>query len=255
MKLSNLAVLIAALGATLAQAQAPATTATAQAAPAQAAAPPEAAQAPAAPVALDKTKLSYALGFKLGTDMRGVQEVGVQMDINTVIKGLQDSYANKQPTYSREELLAQLSAFNDKLSNEAEKEFKKLSEENKRKSDQFLAQNKTKKGIISLPTGVQYRVIEEGNGARPTPTSEVTVHYRGSLANGLEFDSSFARGVPAVFKIDQVLEGWREVLPLMRIGDHWQVFLPPEKAYGERGPRAIGPNQALQFDIKLLEIK
>jgi FKBP-type peptidyl-prolyl cis-trans isomerase FklB len=255
MKLTYLAAALAAV-TTLAQAQTPAAAQPAQTRPAAqtgAAAPAQAA-APALPP-IDKTKLSYALGFKLGSDMRGVQQVGVQMDVNTVIRGLQDAYGDKQPAYNKDELIAQLGAFNEKLNSEAEKEFKKVADDNKRKSDQFMAQNKGKKGIVALPSGVQYRVIEEGNGARPTATSEVTVHYRGSLVSGLEFDSSFARGVPAKFKIDQVLEGWRDVLPLMRVGDHWQVFLPPEKAYGDRAPRAIGPNQALQFDIKLIEVK
>ncbi|MCB1636338.1 MAG: FKBP-type peptidyl-prolyl cis-trans isomerase, partial [Xanthomonadales bacterium] len=118
-----------------------------------------------------------------------------------------------------------------------------------------LAENRSKKGVVVLPSGIQYRVIDEGNGARPTPTSEVEVHYRGSLVSGFEFDSSFARNQPATFKIDQVLKGWQEVLPLMRVGDQWQVFLPPEMAYGDKGPRPIGPNQALIFDIKLISIK
>ena len=106
-----------------------------------------------------------------------------------------------------------------------------------------------------LPSGIQYRVIEEGTGRKAAPTSEVTVHYRGSLTNGFEFDSSFARGVPAKFKVDTVIDGWKEVLPLMKIGDHWQVFLPPEKAYGMRGQGPIGPNEALVFDIKLVDVK
>lgn len=237
MKWTSLVAAMAIVGSSLAAAQQPA------AAPA--------AQLPA----IDRTKLSYALGFKLGADMREVGQVGVQMDINTVIKGLQDAYSDKEPGYNREELGGQLAAFDEKLRSEAEGKFKEAAAKNKADSDKFMAENKSKKGVMALPSGIQYRVIEEGNGARPTATSEVTVHYRGSLANGLEFDSSFARGVPASFKVDQVLEGWREILPLMRVGDTWKVYLPPEKAYGERAPRAIGPNQALVFDIQLVSIK
>lgn len=249
MKWTSLAAALALAAFPLAQAQQPATAA------APAAAPAAAAQAPAPTVAIDRTKLSYALGFKLGADMRDVQEVGVQMDVNTVIRGLQDAYASKEPGYKREELGQQLAAFDEKLRNEAEKKFNEVAAKNKAASDKFMAENKVKKGVISLPSGIQYRVIEEGSGARPTATSEVTVHYRGSLSSGLEFDSSFARGTPANFKVDQVLEGWREILPLMRVGDTWKVYLPPDKAYGDRAPRQIGPNQALVFDIQLVSIK
>ena len=124
-------------------------------------------------------------------------------------------------------------------------------------SDKFLADNKSKTGIKVLPSGVQYRVIEEGTGTQhPTVNSEVTVHYRGSLMNGLEFDSSFARGEPVHFKVGDVIKGWQDVLPLMRVGDHWQIFVPAALAYGERGqPPRIGPNEALVFELKLVDIK
>jgi len=140
---------------------------------------------------------------------------------------------------------------------QAKGEFDKLAGANKAKSQQFMAENKSKKGIVSLPSGVQYRVIEDGTGSKkPTAQSEVTVHYRGSLANGLEFDSSFARGEPVSFKVNTVIKGWQEALPLMRVGDHWQIFVPPELAYGDRGqPPRIGPNEALVFEIKLIEVK
>lgn len=214
------------------------------------------AQQPAAPQqqlpAMDKNKLSYALGFQIGTDMR---ERGLDVDINTVIRALQEGFAKSEPSVPMEEMVGQLAAMEDKLRKEAEGKFNALAAENKANSDRFMAENRSKKGIVALPSGIQYRVIEEGNGARPSPTSDVVVHYRGSLTSGFEFDSSFARNQPANFKVDQVLKGWQEILPLMRVGDHWQVFLPPELAYGERGPRPIGPNQALIFDIKLLEIK
>lgn len=212
--------------------------------------PAPSAAAPA--VAMDKTKMSYAVGYQFGADLK---ERGVDIDINGVIKALQDGFTGKEVAYPREELGAQMELLEGKLRTEAEARFNKLAGENKAASDKFMVENRSKKGIVALPSGIQYRVIEEGNGARPSPTSEVTVHYRGSLISGFEFDSSFARGVPAKFQVDQVLKGWQEVLPLMRVGDHWQIFLPPEMAYGERGPRPIGPNQALIFDIKLIEVK
>ena len=213
------------------------------------------AQAPAAGTAapaMDRAKLSYAVGYQFGADLK---ERGVDVDVNAVIRALQDGFSGKDVAYPREELAQQMELLEGKLRSEAEEKFRKLAAENKAASDKFMAENRAKKGIVALPSGIQYRVIEEGNGARPTAKSEVTVHYRGSLISGFEFDSSFARGVPATFLVDQVLKGWQEVLPLMRVGDHWQIFLPPEQAYGERGPRPIGPNQALVFEIKLIEVK
>jgi FKBP-type peptidyl-prolyl cis-trans isomerase FklB len=203
------------------------------------------------PVPLDKNKLSYALGYKLGLDMI---LTNAPVDVATVLKGVQDGYGKKEPTVKREEMGAQLYSLEDKMRSEAEVEYNKVAGANKNKSDQFMAANKTKKNIVALPSGIQYRVIEEGNGPRPTPKSEVSVHFRGSLMDGRDFESSFG-GEPAKFKVDQVLPGWQEILPLMRVGDKWQVFLPPEKAYGTRAPRAIGPNQALVFEIQLLEVK
>lgn len=202
--------------------------------------------------AMEKNKLSYALGYQIGNDMR---ERELDLDLDTVIRALNDGFAKRDPSIPVEDMVGQLAAMEDKLRRDAEGKFNALAAENKAKSDRFLAENRNKKGVVVLPSGIQYRVIDEGNGARPTPTSEVVVHYRGSLISGFEFDSSFARNQPATFKIDQVLKGWQEILPLMRVGDQWQVFLPPDMAYGERGPRPIGPNQALIFDIKLIEIK
>jgi FKBP-type peptidyl-prolyl cis-trans isomerase FklB len=244
MKLQTVAVLAALTfsGALFAQAAATAATAAAPAA-----------DQPPAPVPLDKNKLSYALGFKLGLDMI---ESKTPIDVATVVRGVQDGFAKKEPSIPREDMGKQLYALEYKMRSEAEAAYKKYAAENLAASQKFLGENKTKKNVVSLPSGIQYRVIEEGNGARPTAKSEVTVHYRGSLISGQEFDSSFARGVPAKFKLDQVLPGWQEVLPLMKVGDTWQVFLPPEKAYGaDRAPRAIGPNQALQFEIKLIDVK
>lgn len=208
--------------------------------------------APPAPVPLDKNKLSYALGFKLGLD---IVESKAAVDVNMVVKGVQDAYAKKEPTVAREDMGKQLYSLEYKLRSEAEAAYKKVATENKARSDKFMAENKVKKNIVALPSGIQYRVLDEGNGARPSKTSNVTVHYRGSLISGLEFDSSYARGTPAQFKVSDVLPGWQEILPLMKVGDRWEVYLPSDKAYGDRAPRAIGPNQALQFEIKLIEVK
>jgi FKBP-type peptidyl-prolyl cis-trans isomerase FklB len=213
-----------------------------------AAALPAAAQEPTT----DKGKLSYAVGYEIGRDF---QERNMDVDLNTVIRAIQDGYAKRNPAVPEETRKDALGKMREKMMGEAKAKYEALAAENKTKSDKFLAENKTKKGIVVLPSGVQYRVIEEGAGRRPAANSEVTVHYRGSLTNGFEFDSSFARNQPATFKVDSVLKGWQEVLPLMKIGDHWQIFLPPDLAYGLRGQGPIGPNEALVFDIKLVDVK
>ena len=200
----------------------------------------------------EKGKLSYAIGVEIGTDF---VDKKMDVDVNTVIRGIQDGLAKRPPTVPTDQMRAALDKMREKLMTEAKAKYEQMARENKAKSDKFLAENKVKKGIVTLPSGIQYRVIEEGNGKRPLKNSEVTVHYRGSLTSGLEFDSSFARGVPAKFKVDAVLKGWQDVLPMMKVGDHWQIFLPPEQAYGMRGQGPIGPNEALVFEIKLVDVK
>ncbi len=209
---------------------------------------------PAAPaVPVDRSKVSYAIGYEIGRDFI---EKKMDVDVNQVIRAIQDGYAKRQPAVPEADMRAQLGAMREKMIGEARVKFEQMARDNKVKSDRFMAENRAKKGIVVLPSGIQYRVIEDGNGRKPTTTSQVTVHYRGSLSSGLEFDSSFARGQPASFKVDTVIDGWKEILPLMKVGDHWQVFLPPEKAYGMRGQApVIGPNEALVFDIKLIDVK
>lgn len=212
-------------------------------------------QTPPAPLtAADKPNLSYAIGYQIGSDF---VERKMDIDLNQVIRAIQDGYAKRTPSVSEDKMHDLLARMQYQMYTKAKSEFDKLAAENKAKSEKFLAENKTKTGIHVLPSGVQYRVIEDGTGSQhPTLGSEVTVHYRGSLMNGLEFDSSFARGEPVHFKVGDVIKGWQDVLPLMRVGDHWQIFVPPALAYGERGqPPRIGPNEALVFELKLIAIK
>lgn len=198
----------------------------------------------------DQGKLGYAIGYEFGAETSGWD-----IDIESVIAAIRDANAERDPQVPIDEMREVLAAFNEQLRQERLEQFQQLAEENKAEADAFLAENSTKNGIVALPSGVQYRVIEEGEGARPSLQDTVTVHYRGSKMDGREFDSSFARGVPAVFQVDGVLEGWQEVLPLMREGAMWQIFLPPELAFGVRGdPPLIGPNEALQFDLRLVQI-
>jgi FKBP-type peptidyl-prolyl cis-trans isomerase FklB len=201
----------------------------------------------------DKGKLSYSIGYQIGRDF---VDRKMNLDITTLNRAIQDGYAKRNPAVSEATMTDVLGKFQKTAVAQAKAEFDKANAENKRKSAQFMAQNKTKKGIIVLPSGVQYRVIEDGNGRQVTPSSEVTLHYRGSLSDGLEFDSSFARGEPVKVKVSEVIKGWQEVLPKMRVGDHWQIFIPPDLAYGERGnPPRIGPSEALVFDIKIIDVK
>ena len=198
----------------------------------------------------DRGKLGYAIGYEFGIESRQWD-----IDLDAIVTAIRDAHNQQDPRLSRQEMQQVLTAFNERMRSERMEQFQCMAEENQVRAERFLAENRSKSGIVALPSGVQYRVIEEGDGARPSLSDTVTVHYRGSKVDGREFDSSFARGVPAVFQVDSVLEGWQEVLPLMREGAMWQVFLPPELGFGLRGdPPLIGPNEALQFDLRLVKI-
>ena len=199
----------------------------------------------------DKGKLSYAVGWDIGED---IQRRGAEFDVETLIAAIRDSAAGQEPEVPAEEMVALLTELQQKVRQEQAEAFAKLAEENQAAADDFLEKNKGKNGIVVLPSGVQYRVIDEGEGSRPGMESTVKVHYRGSKISGLEFDSSFARGVPEQFTVNAVLRGWQEVLPLMKTGATWQIFVPPELAFGARGNPPVGPNEALIFDLKLVEI-
>jgi FKBP-type peptidyl-prolyl cis-trans isomerase FklB len=200
----------------------------------------------------DKSKLSYAVGWDLGQD---IQRRNADFDVEALIAAIRDVTGGKDPRVETPEMTRLLTELQQKVRQEQVEAFQKLASENQAKSETFLTTNRSKTGIVVLPSGVQYRVIEEGEGARPRLESTVQVHYRGSKVDGAEFDSSFARGVPEEFVVNNVLAGWQVVLPLMKQGSTWQVFLPPELAFGQRGnPPAVGPNEALMFDLKLIEI-
>jgi FKBP-type peptidyl-prolyl cis-trans isomerase FklB len=197
-------------------------------------------------------KLGYSIGYEFGAELRGYD---IDLDLEAVFQAVRDAYGQREPQVEVAEMRQLMMALQEKIRQERMQAFQQLAEENQTRAEKFLAENQSRTGIVALPSGVQYRVIEEGDGARPGLDDVVTVHYRGSKIDGREFDSSFRRGVPAVFQVNSVIEGWQEVLPLMREGDMWQVFLPPELAFGVRGdPPVIGPNEALQFDIRLVKI-
>jgi len=199
----------------------------------------------------EKGKLSYAVGWDIGAD---IQRRSTEFDVESLITAIRDVVAESEPRVSTEEMRTLLTALQEKVRAEQVEQFRALSEKNQAESEAFLEANKSKTGIVALPSGVQYRIIEEGDGARPGLESRVSVHYRGSKMDGREFDSSFARGTPEEFTVNAVLAGWQEVLPLMKAGSTWQIFVPAELAFGARGNPPVGPNEALMFDIKLVEI-
>lgn len=202
-------------------------------------------------ITTDKGKLSYSIGWDIGAD---IQKRGAEFDVESIILAIRDSAGGKDPQIPNEEMVALLTELQQKVRQEQAEAFRKLADDNQVESTEFLNKNASKNGIVTLPSGVQYRIIDEGEGARPDMESTVKVHYRGSKMSGLEFDSSFARGVPEEFAVNSVLRGWQEVLPLMKTGATWQIFVPPEMAFGERGNPPVGPNEALTFDLKLVEI-
>jgi len=199
----------------------------------------------------EKGKLSYAVGWDIGSD---IKRRSTELDVESLITAIRDVVAESEPKVSTEEMRTLLTALQEKVRAEQVEQYRALSEKNQAESEAFLEANKSKTGIVALPSGVQYRIIEEGDGARPGLESKVSVHYRGSKLDGREFDSSFARGTPEEFTVNAVLKGWQEVLPLMKAGSTWQIFVPPELAFGTRGNPPVGPNEALMFDLKLVEI-
>ncbi len=206
----------------------------------------------------EKGKLSYALGYDLG---RNLIESGEQIDVNTVVKAVQDGYAKKEPTVPVAQLRTSVESMQKRQLAKAKAAFEKASAENKTKSDAFLAQNKAKAGVKTLPSGVQYRVVENGTGAKPSQTSDIQIQYKGNIPNGPTFVDTFTaqQGQPAgpvTMKVSQIpLVGLREALTQMPSGSRWEVVLPADKAYGNTPQSPIGPNQAVVFDVKLVSVK
>jgi FKBP-type peptidyl-prolyl cis-trans isomerase len=201
----------------------------------------------------EKAKLSYAVGYEIGRDFNDKK---LDIDLATVIRAIQDGYAKRDPSVPEEELRAALTKMQEQLLSQAKAEFDKVSAENKAASDRFLAANRSKQGVTVLPSGIQYKVIDAGSGARPNTNSEVQIHFRGSLATGQEFASTYTGNQAVTLRVAEApIPGLQEVLPLMNQGARWEVYMPPDKAYGD-GPRSpIGPNQAVVFDVRLVEVK
>ena len=195
--------------------------------------------------------VSYAIGTQVGQSFKA-QDIEINLD--TFVQGLQDVLADRQLALKPAELQQVMMDFQKQMMAKHEKLRERQGEKNLAESKFFLEQNKSKPGVIVLPSGLQYKVIKEGTGRTPTATDKVKTHYRGTLISGEEFDSSYKRGRPAEFAVKGVIAGWTEALQLMKEGAKWQLFIPADLAYGKQGRPSIPPNAALIFEIELLEI-
>jgi len=200
-----------------------------------------------------KEKESYSLGYQFG---HNVKAQGVDIDLDIYTSGIKDALGGKEPQMSQEEIRSTIRGLQQRLQAARQKELKEQAEKNVEEGKKFLAENQKKEGIKTLPSGLQYKVMTEGSGKTPQATDTVTVNYRGTLIDGTEFDSSYKRGQPASFKVNGVIKGWTEALQLMKEGSKWQLFIPHDLAYGERGAgRTIPPGSTLIFEVELISVK
>jgi len=203
--------------------------------------------ADAAADADSKTKFSYGLGLSLGSNLKRNGVDPGEVDLDQFIRGFKDA-AGGNAQMSESDARNAIMAYQ----NEARK---RMAENNKKAAEAFLAANKSKEGVVTTASGLQYKVLSDGAGESPKADDQVTVHYKGTLLDGTEFDSSYKRGQPATFGVGQVIKGWTEALQLMKPGAKWQLFIPPDLAYGEAGRPGIPPNSLLQFEVELLSVQ
>ncbi|QDU47292.1 Outer membrane protein MIP precursor [Symmachiella dynata] len=201
---------------------------------------------------VDLKALSYIIGTNVA---QGMQEQKLPLQADEFIEGFRNAMAGKASKYSDEEMTAVLTAFQKQQMEALMAEHAKMSEAAKKKGEDFLAKNKMKEGVSETASGLQYRVIKAGDGKKPSESDRVKVHYRGTLMDGKEFDSSYKRGEPVEFNVGGVIPGWTEALQLMSPGAKWELYIPAELAYGPRGAGgAIGPNEVLVFEVELLDV-
>jgi FKBP-type peptidyl-prolyl cis-trans isomerase FklB len=200
----------------------------------------------------EKDRVNYSIGVNF---IGNIKHQGVEIDLDLVMKGMQDAYSGEKLLLSDEDIRIGIDTYQRAVKQKHAQMAAKTAEENKKAGEAFLAENKKRKGVVTLPSGLQYRVIKAGDGKKPTEADTVECNYRGTLINGTEFDSSARTGKPATFKVSGVIPGWTEALKLMPVGSTWQLFTPSQLAYGGRGPGRIGPNSTLIFTIELIAIK
>lgn len=212
----------------------------------------------------EKDKTSYAIGYNTGVGLaRNIEAQSLDIDLNIVMHGIKDAFAKAEPQLPEEDIRAVLQALQQDLNEKRSKamakqqeEMKVLGEKNRKEGEKFLKENAGKAGVTVLPSGLQYKVLAEGKGRKPTAADTVTVHYRGTLIDGTEFDSSYTRGEPTTFPLNRVVKGWTEGLQLIKEGGKVQLFIPSDLGYGERGAGAqIGPNAVLIFEVELISVQ
>ena len=216
-------------------------------------APAAATSAQALTLKTEKEKLSYAIGLNIGESMK---KDSLDIDPAILSRAIKDALTGGKTAISETEAKTVITAFRSEMMKKQQAQAAQAGDANKLAGQKFLAENKSKEDVVTLPSGLQYKIIKEGDGPKPSASDTVVTNYRGTLIDGTEFDSSYKRGEPATFPVGQVIKGWTEALQLMPVGSKWQLFIPSDLAYGERSPGGeIGPNSTLIFDIELLSIQ
>jgi FKBP-type peptidyl-prolyl cis-trans isomerase len=204
------------------------------------------------PITSDIDKASYSIGLNMGKQMAQIKD---NINFDMIRQGMSDAYNQVESKLTEDEIKASLAEFQQRIQKAQMDKANLISDANKKAGDDFLATNKTAEGVITTDSGLQYKILTEGTGDTPKSTDTVVTHYKGTLIDGTEFDSSYKRGQPASFPVTGVIKGWTEALLKMQVGSKWQLFVPADLAYGPRGAgKDIGPNSVLIFEIELLEI-
>jgi FKBP-type peptidyl-prolyl cis-trans isomerase FklB len=200
----------------------------------------------------EKDKQSYAIGLNVG---KSLHRDDIDIDPKIVLQGLQDAMAGGAVLLTDDQIKTVMTDLQNQVRQKQEEKRQALAESNKKDGAAFLAANATKPGVVTLPSGLQYKVLTPGSGPKPTAADSVVCNYRGTLLDNTEFDSSYKRGQPATFPVSGVIKGWTEALQLMPVGSKWQLFIPADLAYGERAQGPIGPNATLVFELEVLSIQ
>jgi FKBP-type peptidyl-prolyl cis-trans isomerase len=204
-----------------------------------------------------KEKISYAIGMNVGNGLKeNLKRASIDVDDNLILQAVKDTLSGGKTLLTEDEAKALLTQLQADMKAKMEAKQKQEAEANKKEGDAFLAQNKSKEGVVALPSGLQYKILTAGTGPKPAGDDTVECNYKGALLDGKEFDSSYKRGKPAEFPVKGVIKGWTEALQLMPTGSKWQLFIPADLAYGEHPPTpAIPPNSTLIFEVELVSIK